>query len=65
MDRQSVDLTEWVSIHDRTKKMPVRQDFYVLFDNGEVCRHYDDKHPKALATHWKPLISNTAPPVTT
>lgn len=52
-----------ISIHDKSQKMPVRQNFYVLFDNGEVRMHYDKYHPKkALATHWKPLPQASTPP---
>jgi len=44
-----------ISIQNREAKMPIRKNFYVLFDNGEVRMHYDKRHPKALVTHWKPL----------
>lgn len=45
----------WINIYDKSQNMPVRQDFYVLFDNGEILRHYQKHPPKALATHWKPM----------
>jgi hypothetical protein len=47
---------DWISIKDKTQKMPVRQDFYVLFDNGEIRKHSDKFHPqKSYITHWKPI----------
>ena len=52
--------TEWVSVEDRSVKMP-KTDFAVMYEDGSIGRH-SDNHPIMLITHWMPLPPSPTKP---
>jgi hypothetical protein len=50
------DVIELIPFGDKPKH-PIADDCYVLFDNGDITKFYDDEQPFAIATHlFRPIV---------